>query len=84
LPFEYYRQFGIEQRFGFNRMTKRLFFTDMLKNSLLGAALGLPLLFVVLWLMNQAGSLWWLWTWIVWVAFQMLVLLIYPTFIAPI
>ncbi|UVE66110.1 M48 family metallopeptidase [Burkholderia pyrrocinia] len=83
VPFEYYRQFGIEQRFGFNRMTKRLFFTDMLKNSLLGAALGLPLLFVVLWLMNQTGSLWWLWTWIVWVAFQMLVLLIYPTFIAP-
>ncbi|RQR41963.1 MULTISPECIES: M48 family metallopeptidase [unclassified Burkholderia] len=84
VPFEYYRQFGIEQRFGFNRMTKRLFFTDMLKNTLLGAVLGLPLLFVVLWLMNQAGSLWWLWTWIVWVAFQMLVLLIYPTFIAPI
>ncbi|CAI8692204.1 M48 family metallopeptidase [Burkholderia pyrrocinia] len=83
VPFEYYRQFGIEQRFGFNRMTKRLFFTDMLKNTLLGAALGLPLLFAVLWLMNQAGSLWWLWTWIVWVAFQMLVLLIYPTFIAP-
>lgn len=84
VPFEYYRQFGIEQRFGFNRMTKRLFFTDMLKNTLLGAVLGLPLLFVVLWLMNQTGSLWWLWTWIVWVAFQMLVLLIYPTFIAPI
>ncbi|WP_175692611.1 M48 family metallopeptidase [Burkholderia ambifaria] len=84
VPFEYYRQFGIEQRFGFNRMTKRLFVTDMLKNTLLGAVLGLPLLFVVLWLMNQAGGLWWLWTWIVWVAFQMLVLLIYPTFIAPI
>ncbi|MGU7772397.1 M48 family metallopeptidase [Burkholderia sp. MR1-5-21] len=83
VPFEYYRQFGIEERFGFNRMPKRLFFTDMLKNALLGAALGLPLLFVVLWLMNQAGNLWWLWTWIVWVAFQMLVLLIYPTFIAP-
>lgn len=83
VPFEYYRQFGIEQRFGFNRMTHRLFFTDMLKNTLLGAALGLPLLFVALWLMNRAGSLWWLWTWLVWVAFQMLVLLIYPTFIAP-
>ncbi|RQS73071.1 M48 family peptidase [Burkholderia sp. Bp8963] len=83
VPFEYYRQFGIEERFGFNRMPKRLFFTDMLKNALLGATLGLPLLFVVLWLMNQAGSLWWLWTWIVWVVFQMLVLLIYPTFIAP-
>ncbi|EIF82046.1 peptidase, partial [Burkholderia pseudomallei 354a] len=84
LPFEYYRQFGIEERFGFNRMTKRLFFTDLAKNALLGAALGLPLLFVVLWLMNQAGALWWLWTWIVWVGFQMLVLVLYPTFIAPI
>lgn len=83
LPFEYYRQFGIEARFGFNRMTKRLFFTDLVKNTLLGAALGLPLLFVVLWLMNQAGALWWLWTWIVWGVFQMLVLVLYPTFIAP-
>ncbi|MGS0897455.1 M48 family metallopeptidase [Burkholderia stagnalis] len=84
LPFEYYRQFGIEQRFGFNRMTKRLFFTDMLKNTLLGAALGLPLLFAVLWLMNQAGSLWWLWAWVVLVAYLLFVQLIFPTFIAPI
>ncbi|NPT56465.1 M48 family metallopeptidase [Paraburkholderia elongata] len=83
LPFEYYRQFVVEQRFGFNRMSKGIFFLDRLKGVLLGAAFGLPLLFVVLWLMNQAGSLWWLWTWIVWVAFQMLVLVLYPTFIAP-
>jgi STE24 endopeptidase len=83
LPFEYYKQFGIEQRFGFNRMSRGIFFLDRLKGLLLGAALGLPLLFVVLWLMNQAGSLWWLWTWIVWVAFQMLVLVLYPSFIAP-
>ncbi|MFM0041518.1 M48 family metallopeptidase [Paraburkholderia sediminicola] len=83
LPFEYYRQFVVEQRFGFNRMSKGIFFLDRLKGVLLGAAFGLPLLFVVLWLMNQAGSLWWLWTWIVWVAFQMLVLVLYPSFIAP-
>jgi STE24 endopeptidase len=83
LPFEYYRQFVVEQRFGFNRMSKRIFIVDRLKGVLLGAAFGLPLLFVVLWLMNQAGSLWWLWTWIVWVAFQMLVLVLYPSFIAP-
>ncbi|SIT40137.1 putative peptidase M48 family [Paraburkholderia ribeironis] len=83
LPFEYYRQFVIEQRFGFNRMSKRIFFVDRLKAALLGVAFGLPLLFVVLWLMNQAGSLWWLWTWIVWVVFQMLVLVLYPSFIAP-
>ncbi|HEX7909683.1 MAG TPA: M48 family metallopeptidase [Paraburkholderia sp.] len=83
LPFDYYRQFVIEQRFGFNRMSKGIFFVDRIKGVLLGAALGLPLLFVVLWLMNQAGSLWWLWTWIVWVVFQMLVLVLYPSFIAP-
>ncbi|MCX4153657.1 MULTISPECIES: M48 family metallopeptidase [Paraburkholderia] len=83
LPFEYYRQFVVEQRFGFNRMSKGIFFLDRLKGVLLGAAFGLPLLFVVLWLMNQAGSLWWLWTWIVWVAFQLLVLVLYPSFIAP-
>ncbi|MGV2288996.1 M48 family metallopeptidase [Trinickia sp. YCB016] len=83
LPFDYYRQFVVEERFGFNRMTKRIFFTDLVKGIALGAALGLPLLFVLLWLMNQAGSLWWLWAWVVLVAFQMLVLVLYPTFIAP-
>ncbi|ADG16258.1 Ste24 endopeptidase [Paraburkholderia atlantica] len=83
LPFEYYRQFVIEQRFGFNRMSKSLFFLDRLKGALLGIAFGLPLLFVVLWLMNRAGNLWWLWAWVVWVAFQMFALLIFPTFIAP-
>ncbi|MPW17164.1 M48 family metalloprotease [Paraburkholderia sp. CNPSo 3157] len=84
LPFDYYRQFVIEQRFGFNRMTKRIFFVDRIKGVLLGAAFGLPLLFVVLWLMNQAGAYWWWWAWVVWVVFQMLVLVLYPTFIAPI
>jgi STE24 endopeptidase len=83
LPFDYYRQFVVEERFGFNRMTKRIFFADLLKGILLGAAFGLPLLAVVLWLMNQAGGLWWLWAWVVLVVFQMLVLVLYPTFIAP-
>ncbi|MEW6341743.1 MAG: M48 family metallopeptidase [Pseudomonadota bacterium] len=83
LPFDYYRQFVIEERFGFNRMGKGIFFADRIKGLLLGAAFGLPLLFVVLWLMNQAGSLWWVWTWVVWVVFQLLVLVLYPSFIAP-
>ncbi len=83
LPFEYYRQFSIEERYSFNHMTRRLFFADLAKNTLLGAAFGLPLLFAVLWLMQQAGDLWWLWAWLVWVAFQMLMLVLYPTFIAP-
>ncbi|MEX3979298.1 M48 family metallopeptidase [Paraburkholderia sp. EG287A] len=83
LPLDYYRQFVVEERFGFNRMTRRIFIMDRIKGLLIGAAFGIPLLFVVLWLMKQAGSLWWLWTWAVWVAFQMLVLVLYPTFIAP-
>ncbi|TAM02509.1 MAG: M48 family peptidase [Paraburkholderia sp.] len=83
LPLDYYRQFVIEERFGFNRMTKRMFFVDRIKGLLIGAVFGIPLLFVVLWLMQQAGSLWWLWTWAVWVAFQMLVLVLYPSLIAP-
>jgi len=83
LPFEWYRQFRIEERFGFNRMTPRLFIVDMLKSVLLAAALGLPLLALVLWLMNAAGNYWWLYAWAVWVGFNALVLVLYPTVIAP-
>jgi STE24 endopeptidase len=83
LPFEYYRQFVVEERFGFNRMTRAIFFADLAKSAALGAAFGLPLLVVVLWLMDQAGGLWWLWAWVVIVVFQLLVLVLYPTVIAP-
>jgi STE24 endopeptidase len=83
LPFEWYRQFRIEERFGFNRMTARLFCLDMLKSALVAAALGLPLLALVLWLMDAAGAYWWLYAWAVWVGFNALVLVLYPTVIAP-
>ncbi|MDG0027155.1 M48 family metallopeptidase [Trinickia sp. Y13] len=83
LPFDYYRQFVVEERFGFNRMTRAIFFADLAKGAALGALFGLPLLLVVLWLMGRAGALWWLWAWAVIVAFQMLVLVLYPTLIAP-
>jgi STE24 endopeptidase len=83
LPFEWYRQFRIEERFGFNRMTPKLFVVDMLKSVLVAAALGLPLLALVLWLMDAAGSYWWLYAWAVWVGFNALVLVLYPTVIAP-
>jgi len=83
LPFEWYRQFRIEEKFGFNRMTPRLFVIDMLKSVLVAAALGLPLLALVLWLMSAAGSYWWLYAWAVWVSFNALVLVLYPTVIAP-
>ncbi|MEN9866624.1 MAG: hypothetical protein RL748_2214, partial [Pseudomonadota bacterium] len=83
LPFDYYNQFVLEQRFGFNKMTPGLWLMDMLKGSLLGAAIGLPLLWVVLTLMGKAGSMWWLYTWVFWVAFQLLLMVIYPNWIAP-
>ena len=83
LPFSWHRQFGIEEKFGFNRMTPALFFVDMLKGVLLGLAIGLPLLWVVLTLMTEAGQYWWVWTWFVWVGFNALLLWLFPTFIAP-
>ena len=82
-PFNLYRTFVIEARFGFNKMTFRLYLLDALKGILIGAILGLPLLFGVLWLMERMGAYWWLYVWLVWVAFNLLVLFIYPAFIAP-
>ncbi|RPH66878.1 MAG: M48 family peptidase, partial [Burkholderiales bacterium] len=83
LPIAWYRQFRLEQRFGFNRMTPRLFVADMLKGAAIASALGLPLLALVLWLMRSAGDLWWLWAWAAWVTFNLGVLVLYPTVIAP-
>jgi len=83
LPFAWYRQFRIEQAFGFNRMTPALFIADLLKSLALAIVLGLPILALVLWLMQQAGSLWWLYAWFVWIGFNALVLILYPTLIAP-
>ncbi|MBK7743546.1 MAG: M48 family metallopeptidase [Betaproteobacteria bacterium] len=83
LPFSWHRSFGIEARFGFNRSTRALWIADLAKGVLLAAVLGLPLAALVLWLMRVAGPTWWLWTWAVWIAFQFLILLSYPTVIAP-
>ncbi|MFM2210113.1 MAG: hypothetical protein RIQ96_1756 [Pseudomonadota bacterium] len=83
LPISAYQTFVIEQRFGFNKMTTRLWLADVLKGALVTAVLGLPIAWVILWLMGAAGSLWWLWAWGAWIGFNLLVLLIYPTLIAP-
>jgi STE24 endopeptidase len=83
LPSSIYRTFVVEARFGFNRMSLALFLVDLAKHALLGAALGLPLLVLVLWLMQRMGEHWWLAVWAVWIGFNLLILLIYPTFIAP-
>jgi STE24 endopeptidase len=83
LPFEWYQNFRIEERFGFNRMTHRLWVSDVIKNTLLSLAIGIPLIAAVLWLMGAAGPAWWLWAWALWMAFNLLLMVIYPLFIAP-
>jgi len=83
LPLDYYKQFNLEQRFGFNKMTPGLFFADMLKGALLAAAIGLPLIWLVLTLMEKSGALWWFYAWAVWSGFQLLMMVLYPSVIAP-
>ncbi len=83
LPLDWYGTFRIEQRYGFNRMTLRLWLADMLKGALLGALIGLPLAALILWIMGASGGLWWLWAWVAWVAFNLVLLVLYPTVIAP-
>ena len=83
LPFDYYKQFVLEEKFGFNKMTFGLFIADMLKGIALSALIGLPLIWVILTLMGKAGDLWWFYAWCVWSGFQLLMLVLYPTLIAP-
>ena len=83
LPLDAYSTFRIEQRFGFNRMTLGLWLTDMAKGALVGALIGLPLAALILWIMGASGGLWWLYAWGAWVAFNLVLLVLYPTVIAP-
>lgn len=83
LPLSLYQTFKLEQRFGFNQMTPGLWLADLLKSTLVGAIIGLPLAALILWLMGGAGPLWWLWAWGAWTAFNLLLMWIFPSFIAP-
>lgn len=83
LPLGWYATFRIEERFGFNKMTMSLWLGDLVKGTLVGALIGLPIAALVLWLMGAAGPAWWLWAWGVWMAFNLLALVLYPTVIAP-
>ncbi len=83
LPFSWWHTFRIEERFGFNRITLKLWLADLAKGTALALALGLPLLVLILWLMGAAGPWWWVWAWAAWMGFQLLILVLYPTVIAP-
>lgn len=83
IPFACYRTFVIEQRFGFNRSTPRLFVTDQLKQTLLMIVIGGPMAMLMLWLMDKMGERWWLYAWLAWTGFSLLMMWAWPTLIAP-
>lgn len=78
LPFTLYSTFRIEERFGFNKMTFKLWLTDLLKSTLVGVLIGLPIVALILWIMGSTGSWWWLWAWGTWMGFNLLILVLYP------
>lgn len=83
LPLSLYTTFVLEEKYGFNKMTLKIFFTDMIKNITLTGIIGTPLIITVLWLMEKSGALWWLYVWSVWMGFSLLLMWAYPKFIAP-
>ncbi len=83
LPTDLYSTFGLEAKYGFNKTTVGLYVTDRLKGLALGLVIGVPLLLVILWLMDVMGAYWWLWAGIFITAFQLLMIVIFPTYIAP-
>lgn len=84
LPMSIYRTFKLEQSFGFNKMTPKIFIVDLLKNAVVGLLIGTPILLLVLWIMENSGSYWWLYVWATWLSFSLLMMWAYPAFIAPI
>ncbi len=83
LPFTLYSTFVIEERFGFNKMTVRLWVMDLIKSTAVGILIGLPIVALMLWIMGSTGNWWWLWAWSAWMGFNLLILVLYPTVIAP-
>ena len=83
LPLSLYRTFRLEQRFGFNKMTPKLFINDLLKNALLALIIGTPLIMLVLWFMGNSGAWWWLYVWLTWFGFNLIMVWAYPALIAP-
>ena len=84
LPLSLFKIFKIEQSFGFNKMTPKIFFVDLLKNTIVGFLIGAPLLLFVLWIMENSGTYWWVYVWFTWLTFSLLMMWAYPAFIAPI
>ena len=83
LPLSIYKIFNIDERFGFNRMTAKIFISDLIKQSILSLVIGIPILLASLWIISNLGNLWWLWLWVFISFFNFIMLTIYPIYIAP-
>jgi len=83
LPVSIYRTFVIEERFGFNKITARVFITDLVKGLLVSLVIGIPLVLLILWVMDSMGSYWWLYAWLIWSAFSLFLVWAYPSLISP-
>jgi STE24 endopeptidase len=84
LPLSLFKIFKLEQSFGFNKMTPKIFFVDLLKNIIVGFLIGAPILLFVLWIMQNSGTYWWIYVWFTWLSFSLFMMWAYPAFIAPI
>lgn len=83
LPLGAWSTFRIEQKHGFNRMTWGMWIGDLIKQTILGVIIGAPIAALILWQMAAAGQQWWLWAWVSWISFSLLLMVIFPIFIAP-
>jgi len=83
LPVSIYSTFVIEKHFGFNNTTIKTFITDLIKGSVIGLIIGIPIILLILWLMQASGQYWWIYAWAAWMAFGLLISWAFPTFIAP-
>lgn len=83
LPTSWYQTFVIEEKFGFNKSDLKQFFKDHVLQLALGGIIGMPLLALILWVMENVGSYWWLWAWAIMMSFSLLMSWLFPTVIAP-
>jgi STE24 endopeptidase len=83
LPLSIYQTFVLEEKFGFNKMTPKLFIFDLIKQSMLAFIIGTPLLYTFFYLMEKMGLYWWIYAWVFITLFQLIMIVIYPVFIAP-
>ena len=83
IPFDWLNTFKLEERFGFNKSTKKLWVIDKFKSTIIGFVIGYPLLALLIFLVGAAGPLWWVWGFAVFFIFQLVMVVAYPMFIMP-